>query len=77
MFPLQFRDTTHNSTDHTKLQKEFTSYLAIASNVPNALFVILNVLYGRRFNLNLRYGSFAIVLFSGRWRYGCSGLVKG
>ena len=50
---FKFRDTEQNST-HTKLQKEFTSYLAIASNVPNATFVILNVLYGQRFNLNLR-----------------------
>jgi len=52
---FKFRNTSVNGTEeHTKLQKEFTSYLAIASNVPNALFVILNVLYGRRFNLNLR-----------------------
>ena len=50
---FKFRDTEQNST-HTKLQKEFTSYLAIASNVPNATFVILNVIYGQRFNLNLR-----------------------
>ena len=51
--PNQFRNTSVNGTEeHTKLQKEFTSYLAIASNVPNALFVILNVLYGRRFGVN-------------------------
>merc|ERR1719232_2552167 len=29
--------------NQTSLQKEFTSYLAIASNIPNATFVILNV----------------------------------
>ena len=51
---FQFRDVKNNSTSHTKLQKEFTSYLAIASNIPNALFVILNVFYGQRFKLNLR-----------------------
>jgi len=50
----KFRDVENNSTSHTKLQKEFTSYLAIASNIPNATFVILNVFYGQRFKLNLR-----------------------
>ena len=29
-------------------------YLAISSNIPNAIFVILNVLYGQRFRLNVR-----------------------
>ena len=51
---VQFRDVENNATSHTKLQKEFTSYLAISSNVPNATFVILNVFYGQRFKLNLR-----------------------
>ena len=45
---------TSPQTEHTKLQKEFTSYLAISSNLPNATFVILNVLYGQRFRLNTR-----------------------
>ena len=27
---------------------------AISSNIPNAIFVILNVLYGQRFRLNVR-----------------------
>ena len=40
--------------NQTSLQKEFTSYLAIASNIPNATFVILNVIYGQRFRLNVR-----------------------
>ena len=40
--------------NRTNLQKQFTSYLAIASNIPNALFVILNVIYGRNFRLNVR-----------------------
>jgi len=51
---FKFRDVVHNSTNHTVLQKEFTSYLAISSNIPNAIFVILNVLYGQRFRLNVR-----------------------
>ncbi len=65
---FKFRDTEHNAT-HTELQKEFTSYLgrvrkanlnctfifsAISSNIPNAVFVILNVIYGQRFRLNVR-----------------------
>merc|ERR1719259_140453 len=43
----------------TPLQQQFTSYLAIASNVPNAAFVILNALYGQKFSLNQRV-SFAL-----------------
>ena len=31
------------------MQKNFGAYLAIASNVPNAIFVILNAAYGQRF----------------------------
>jgi len=52
---FKFRDPDSNSTStDTTLQKEFTSYLAIASNIPNATFVVLNVFYGRSFNLNIR-----------------------
>jgi len=51
---FKFRDVDSNSTTPTKLQKEFTSYLSIASNIPNALFVILNVFYGQRFGINQR-----------------------
>ena len=43
----------------TPLQQQFTSYLAIASNIPNAAFVILNALYGQKFSLNQRV-SFAL-----------------
>ena len=52
----------------TELQNQFTSYLAIASNIPNALFVILNALYGQRFALRRRITlslSGVIVLFIG------------
>ena len=31
------------------MQKNFGAYLAIASNVPNAVFVMLNAVYGQRF----------------------------
>jgi len=41
-------------SESTDLQKQFTSYLAIASNIPNAIFVILNVFFGRAFKLNIR-----------------------
>ena len=50
----KFRDTVTNSSNQTMMQKEFTSYLAISSNIPNAVFVILNVVYGQRFRLNVR-----------------------
>ena len=50
----KFRDTVTNSSNQTMMQKEFTSYLAISSNIPNAVFVILNVAYGQRFRLNVR-----------------------
>ena len=38
----------------TNLQKEFTSYLAIAANVPNATFVILHALFGHKISMRLR-----------------------
>ena len=38
------------SSDETELQKIFTSYLSIASTIPNATFVILNAWLGQRFN---------------------------
>jgi len=38
----------------TKLQKEFTSYLSIASNVPNAVFVILHALLGHLVGMRIR-----------------------
>ena len=46
-----------NQTD-TDLQKLFGSYVAIASNVPNATFIILHAIIGHRFSMKLRlYGS--------------------
>ena len=36
------------------LQVEFTSYLSICSNVPNAAFVIINAIYGQKICLNKR-----------------------
>ena len=55
---FKFRDVNNTTASslgsQTKLQKDFTSYLAIASNIPNAIFVILNVIYGQNFRLNVR-----------------------
>ena len=51
----------------TELQKEFTSYLSIASTVPNATFVIINAMVGQRFSLmkRLTYSlSTMIVMFA-------------
>ena len=42
----------------TDLQKLFASYVAIASNVPNATFIILHAIIGHRFSMKIRlYGS--------------------
>lgn len=38
----------------TELQKLFSSYVAIASNVPNATFVILHAIIGHKFRMRLR-----------------------
>ena len=64
LFAFQFRNTSlddatvSNSSSAvpppTKLQKEFTSYLSIASNVPNAVFVILHALLGHLVGMRLR-----------------------
>lgn len=51
----------------TQLQKDFTSYLAISSTVPNAIFVIINAGYGQRFSLSKRLTyslSMMIVMFT-------------
>ena len=41
-------NNSNSSTAQTDLQKTFTSYLAIASMIPNAVFVILNASFGQR-----------------------------
>ena len=43
-----------NPKSKTELQKIFTSYLAIASMIPNAIFVILNASFGQRFKTEKR-----------------------
>lgn len=56
-------NTTDNEEALTDLQKLYNSYLAIASNIPNATFVILHALFGHHFNIKLRlYGSLVSVL---------------
>lgn len=74
----KFRDVNatanHNSDawygdeerERTKFQKNFGAYLAIASNVPNAVFVMLNAALGQRFPFVLRVlasSSVVIVFF--------------
>ncbi|CAG9762249.1 unnamed protein product [Ceutorhynchus assimilis] len=58
----KFRDTNiHNSTvtgsqvkNKTPLQAEFTSYISVASAVPNLLFLILNAAIAHRISANKR-----------------------
>ena len=47
----------------TELQKLYNSYLAIASNVPNATFVILHALWGHRFGMRLRVYASQVRMF--------------
>lgn len=49
---------------NTDLQKTFTSYLSIASNIPNAIFVIINAIYGSQFSARKRigYSNLSIIL---------------
>eukprot|EP00095_Tigriopus_kingsejongensis_P002945 snap_masked-scaffold1679_size31325-processed-gene-0.0 protein:Tk02945 transcript:snap_masked-scaffold1679_size31325-processed-gene-0.0-mRNA-1 annotation:"equilibrative nucleoside transporter 3" len=52
----KFRNTTQDEIgqDQTQVQKEFTAYLSIAANVPNAIFVIVHALIGHWFSMRLR-----------------------
>jgi hypothetical protein len=55
----KFRNVTQdsmagNNATTTELQKLFASYVAIASNVPNATFVILHAIVGHKFPMKLR-----------------------
>ena len=52
--PTGRNQINQSSAPQTDLQKEFTSFLSIASNIPNAIFVILNALYGFKFSSNKR-----------------------
>ncbi|XP_059488006.1 equilibrative nucleoside transporter 3 [Neocloeon triangulifer] len=63
----KLREVSDNSTvpsnGRTPLQAEFTSYLSLAANVPNTVFMILGALYGKRIPLKLRMiGSLALIL---------------
>ena len=69
----KFRDTNaseiaaqkNDSIPPTDLQIKFTSYLAVSSTVPNALFVIINALVGQRFSLMKRLSiSLALMIVS-------------
>ena len=50
---VSYKNITANSqmdSEQTDLQKQFTSYLSIASNIPNAIFVIMNAIYGAQYS---------------------------
>ena len=54
---VSYKNVTVNSQgepEQTDLQKQFTSYLSIASNIPNAIFVILNAIYGAQYSSRKR-----------------------
>ena len=54
---------SEDENDQTELQRNFTSYLAIASNVPTAIFVVLNAVYGTYFRLSVRIlGSLSLII---------------
>ena len=58
--------TNTSLVSETDLQKQFTSYLSIASNIPNAIFVIMNAIYGSQFSSRKRINLsnlFIILLF--------------
>ena len=61
------RDTRNETLEDevkTDLQKLFASYVAIASNVPNATFIILHAIIGHRFSMKIRlYGSQVKIIF--------------
>eukprot|EP00096_Caligus_rogercresseyi_P001486 TRINITY_DN1240_c0_g1_i5.p1 TRINITY_DN1240_c0_g1~~TRINITY_DN1240_c0_g1_i5.p1 ORF type:complete len:473 (-),score=120.20 TRINITY_DN1240_c0_g1_i5:837-2255(-) len=52
----KFRNVSGQAHEGTKteLQREFWSYLSIASNVPMSICVVLNAFFGQRFSLHLR-----------------------
>ncbi|GLV40017.1 Equilibrative nucleoside transporter 1 [Carabus blaptoides fortunei] len=65
----KFRNIHDNSThlmvtpgNRTPLQKEFTSYLSIASAVPNTIFLILSTFINRKISLSIRMIGSLIVL---------------
>ena len=56
----KFRNVTYNEEDAPKsdLQILFGSYIAMASNIPNATFILLHAIFGYKFSMKLRlYGS--------------------
>ena len=66
---VSYKNLTNNhqtEPEQTDLQKQFTSYLSIASNIPNAIFVIFNAIYGAQYSswkrINISNGAM-IMLF--------------
>ena len=67
----KFRDVnetfvSNSNSSQTELQKTFTSYLAIASMIPNAVFVILNASFGQRIKNKTRIMVNLSAIFSGQ-----------
>ncbi|GLH05598.1 Equilibrative nucleoside transporter 3 [Gryllus bimaculatus] len=63
----KLRDVHSNQTDdggsRTELQAGFTSYLSVASTVPNTLFLVLNTMLSQKIRLGVRMiGSLAAML---------------
>lgn len=60
----KFRNVTCNSTTEiTPIQATFTSDLSFSASIPSTLFLILNAVYGHKFNLHLRMmGSLVVIL---------------
>lgn len=59
----KFRNVTSNSTDITPIQATFTSDLSFSASIPSTMFLILNAMYGHKFQLHLRMcGSMIVIL---------------
>jgi hypothetical protein len=61
---VQDLGAANTDEERTDMQKDFFAYLAIASNVPNAIFVIVNAAYGQRFPFTRRviYSSAVVIV---------------
>lgn len=59
----KFRNVTSNSTEITPIQATFTSDLSFSASIPSTMFLILNAMYGHKFQLHLRMaGSLVVIL---------------
>lgn len=59
----KFRNVTSNSSEITPTQATFTSDLSFSASIPSTMFLILNALYGHKFQLHVRMiGSLVVIL---------------